>query len=67
MEIQIQRRSRKGLKRDITLVIQLKNRQFLTTLPREVARWKHIDKGSLLKWSDGGLNRIIIEVVKEGE
>jgi len=26
---------------------------------------KHISKGTLLRWSDGGENRVIIEVLKE--
>jgi len=37
----------------------------LVTVPREIARWKHISKGTLLRWSDGGENRIIVEVLKD--
>jgi len=46
-------------------VMQFKNGQILVTVPREIARWKRIGKGTLLRWSDGGENRIIIEVLKE--
>jgi len=46
-------------------VMKLSNGQLLTTIPREVARWKHIDKATLLKWSDAGENRVLIEVIAE--
>lgn len=58
------RRTHKVISRDYTRIMRLSNGQLIVTLPREIGRWKHIDKGTLLKWSDGGLNRIIIEVVK---
>ena len=45
--------------------MQLKNNQILVTVPREIARWKHIGKGTLLRWRDGGENRVIVEVLKE--
>jgi len=46
-------------------VMQFKNGQILVTVPREIARWKRIGKGTLLRWSDSGENRVIIEVLKE--
>jgi len=45
--------------------MQFGNGQILVTVPREIARWKHIGKGTLLRWSDGGENRIIVEVLSE--
>ena len=57
-----QRRVHKRVGRCFTRVIRLSNNQLLVTIPREIARWKHIGKGALVKWSDGGLNRVIIEV-----
>jgi len=45
--------------------MQFKNGQILVTVPREIARWKHISKGTLLRWSDGGKNRVIVEVLSE--
>jgi hypothetical protein len=59
-----QRRQHKTESRDKTHVIQLSNKQLIVTIPREITRWKHIGKGTLVKWSDGGLNRIIIEVTE---
>lgn len=57
------RRTNKVESRDKTHVIQLSNQQLIVTIPREIARWKHIRKGTLVKWSDGGQNRIIVELV----
>lgn len=57
------RRQHKIESRDKTRVIQLSNKQLIVTIPREITRWKHIGKGSLLKWSDGGLDRIIIDII----
>ncbi len=57
-----QRRVHKRTGKDYTRVIQLSNSQLLVTIPKEIARWKHINKGTVVKWSDGGLNRIIVEV-----
>jgi hypothetical protein len=34
------------------------------TVPREITRWKRIEKGTLIKWSDGGPGRVILEVVQ---
>jgi len=51
--------------RDKSRAMQFGNGQILVTVPREIARWKHIGKGTLLRWSDGGENRIIIEVLSE--
>lgn len=59
------RRTHTMVARDQTRVIQLSNKQLLVTVPREIARWKRVSKGSLLKWSDGGLNRILLEVSNE--
>ena len=54
------RRQHKIESRDKTRVIHLSNKQLIVTILREIARWKHnIGKGTLLKWSDAGLNRII--------
>ena len=46
-------------------VMQFGNGQILVTVPREIARWKHISNGTLLRWSDGGENRVIVEVLSE--
>ena len=43
-------------------VMQFKNGKILVTVPREIARWKYIGKCALLRWSDGGENRVIVEV-----
>lgn len=59
------RRTHNVVSKDHTRVMQLSNGQFIVTIPREIARWKHIGKGTLLKWSDGGQNRIIMEVLQE--
>ena len=59
------RRQHKIESRGKTRVMQLSNKQMIVTIPREITRWKHIGKGTLVKWSDGGLNRIIIEIVDQ--
>jgi len=59
------KRTHKVAGRGKSRVMQFKNGQILVTVPREITRWKHIGKGTLLCWSDGGENRIIIEVLKE--
>jgi hypothetical protein len=59
------RRVHKVVSRSSTRVIQLSNKQLLVTVPREITRWKNIRKGTLLKWSEGGQNRIIIDVIQE--
>lgn len=46
-----------------TVVMQLGNGQYIVTLPKHVAAWKHIGKGTLLRWSDAGANRILIEIM----
>lgn len=51
--------------RDCSRVMQLSNGQFLVTVPREITRWKRIGKGTLVRWSDGGPDRIIIDVLQE--
>jgi hypothetical protein len=48
-----------------TRVMGLGNGQLLATIPKSVAAWKNIGKGSLIKWSDGGPGRIIVEIVNE--
>ena len=57
------RRSHKRATKDFSRVMRLSNGQFLATIPRELARWKKVEKGTLLRWSDGGMNRIIVEVM----
>jgi hypothetical protein len=59
------KRTHKVAGRDKSRVIQFKNDQILVTAPREIERWKHIGKGTLLRWPDGGENRIIVEVLSE--
>jgi len=59
------KRTHKFAGRGKSRAMQFKNGQILVTVPREIARWKHIGKGTLLRWSDGGENRIIIEVLKD--
>ena len=61
------RRAHKVVSKGHTRVMRLSNGQLIVTIPREIARWKHIDKGALLKWSDAGANRILIEVLAEPE
>ncbi len=48
--------------KDLTRVMQLGNGQYITTIPRELTRWKKISKGSMMKWSDGGPGRVLLEV-----
>ena len=50
-------------KSDQSVVMQLGNGQYLITLPKYVASWKGVKKGTLLRWSDGGPNRILVEVM----
>jgi len=59
------KRTHKIVGRDKSRAMQFGNGQILVTVPREIARWKHISKGTLLRWSDGGENRIIVEVLSE--
>ena len=59
------KRTHKVAGRDKSRAMQFGNGQILVTVPREIARWKHIGKGTLLRWSDGGENRIIVEVLQE--
>lgn len=51
--------------RDLTRATQLGNGQYLTTIPREITRWKKISKGSVLKWSDAGSGRILLEIIAD--
>jgi len=57
------KRTHKVAGRGKSRVMQFKNYQILVTVPREIARWEH--KGTLLRWSDGGENRVIVEVLSE--
>ena len=50
--------------KDHSRVMRLGNGQLMATVPREISRWKHIEKGTVLRWSDGGPGRILIEVLK---
>ena len=59
------KRTHKIVGRDKSRAMQFGNGQILVTVPREIARWKHTSKGTLLRWSDGGENRIIVEVLQE--
>ncbi len=59
------KRTHKIVAKDHSRVMRLGNGQLIATVPREIARWKHIDKATLLKWSDAGANRVLIEVVVE--
>jgi len=58
------KRAHKIVGRGKSRATQFKNGQILVTVPREIAGWKHISKGTLLRWPDGGENRII-EVLGE--
>lgn len=58
-------RTHKRGKSDQSVVMQLGNGQFIVTLPKYVASWKGIAKGAVIKWSDGGPERILVEIVKE--
>jgi len=64
-QVLLSKRTHKVTGRDRSRVMQFGNGQILVTVPREIARWKHIGKGTLLRWSDGGENRIIVEVLGE--
>jgi len=64
-QVLLSKRTHKIAGRDKSRVMQFDNGQILATVPREIARWKHIGKGTLLRWSDGGENRIIVEVLSE--
>jgi hypothetical protein len=58
-----QRRTHNVVSGDHTRVMKLSNGQFIVTIPREVARWKYAGKGTLLKWFDGGMNRVIVKIL----
>lgn len=49
-------------KADHSVVMQLGNGQYIITLPKHVAAFKGIQKGTIVKWSDAGINRILIEI-----
>jgi len=55
------KRTHKVAGRDKSRAMQFGNGQILVTMPREIARWKHIGKGTLLRRWDCGENRIIVE------
>ena len=61
----VNRRIHKVVDMDHTRVIKLGNGKFIVTIPRELCRWKHVNKGTLLKWQDGGSNRLIVEVTPD--
>jgi len=63
-QVLLAKRAHKVAGRDKSRAMQFKNGQILVTVPREITRWKHIGKGTLLRWSDGGKNRIIVEVLE---
>ena len=54
------KRTHKIVGRGKSRAMQFGNDQIIATVPREIARWKHIGKGILLRWSDGGENRVIL-------
>jgi hypothetical protein len=45
-----------------TKAMQLKNGQFIATIPGFLVYIKKIQKGTALKWSDAGEGRILIEI-----
>ena len=47
-----------------TVVMQLGNGQYIVTLPKHVAVWKGIRKGTTIRWIDGGPGRIVLEVIQ---
>jgi len=59
------KRTHKIVGRDKSRAMQFGNDQILVTVSREIAMWKHIGKDTLLRWSDGRVNRIIVEVLSE--
>lgn len=67
MEIQTQktRRLRTGLKKNITHIGKLKSGSLITVIPRFLVEKKDITNIHLLKWSDGGENRILVEITSE--
>ena len=58
-------RTHKRVDKDHSRVMKLGNGQLIATIPREIARWKRIEKATLLKWSDAGPDRIIVEVLQQ--
>ena len=53
------KRTHKIVGRDKSRAMQFGNGQILVTVPREIARWKHMGKGTLLRWSDGEEIRLL--------
>ncbi len=45
-----------------TKAMQLKNGQFIATIPGFLVYIKKIQKGTALRWSDAGEGRIMIEI-----
>lgn len=54
--------TRKG--REYSRALKLGNGQVITTVPRELTRMYKIEKGTLFRWSEGGPDRIVVEIVK---
>jgi len=59
------KRTHKVEGKDKSRVLQFKNSQIIVTALRKITRWKQAGKGTLLRWPDGGDNRVIVEVLSE--
>lgn len=57
------RRLRTGLKKNVTHIGKLKTGSLITVIPRFLVEKKDITNFQLLRWSDGGEDRIIVEVI----
>jgi len=52
-QVLLSKRTHKIAGKGKSRAMQFGNGQILVTVPREIARWKRIGKGTLLRWSDG--------------
>lgn len=52
-------------KSDQSVVMQLGNKQLLITVPKIIAGFKGIKKGSIIRWQDAGPGRLIVEVLND--
>ncbi len=58
------KRKHNRLSKDLTRAMVLNGTQRIVTIPREMCRWKKIEKGAVLKWSDAGPGGLLIEVLE---
>lgn len=58
-------RKHKPTTHDKTRVMVFGNGQHVVTIPKHVAVWKGITKGTLVKWSDAGAGRVLVEIIPQ--